>query len=364
MECLHGVLMHNDEKTGEDHKAEDQYLRFKSNLETGAEPAGPQDAEVFMHETLMHGGNEQGHHHEENEQTLPEVRTKAGPMDLNDVIHEGMHGKEGIPHKHDWDKNDQAVDAKQGPMDEQQMMHGMLMHGDPNHVHDSEDNDATESAVADAGPAGPPDAENMMHGILMHGDAGKGKHHEHDDEVKIEEIEMVGPNGNMLHGILMHGDASIGHDHSDEDTNAEHDVFSDITRIKDIVLDEDLLKMIDLEKILMKDMEEYADYLLNGEDSLKDGSTTATVSDNILSDIELMKNRYLAKDDNNADDILDDGLTQKNIPFTSKDAESVLQPHVHDDDSEEIEHNLELLGSTEPLNSRHKVKMALENEKK
>lgn len=362
MDCLHGVLMHNDDGQGEDHKVEDQYLRFKDALDTDTQPVGPKDAENFMHDTLMHGDSGNGHHHEESEKNLPEVVSQAGPKDLNDVIHEGMHGEGGIPHKHDWDKAEdgQQVNTKKGPLDAEHLMHGVLMHGDENHVHDDDDDGDTDLSEEQKVPS-TLDAEGLMHGILMHGDAEHGKDHDHDDKMTVEEINFVGPDGSSLHGILMHNDDTIGHDHSHEDSNAVHDVFSDISKIRDIVFDEDLLKIIDLEKILMKDMEEYTDFLLNEVNT--EGSTVATVSDSILADIELMKNRYLSLEDSD-ENVMTSYDTATEIPFTADDANAILEGHVHEGDGEDMTHDLELLGSTEPLNARHKVKMTLDNEKK
>ena len=361
MDCLHGVLMHNDGEQGGDHNTEDQYLRFKAKLDTGSEKAGPQNGEQLMHDTLMHGDSSSGHSHEENGKILPEVVAKAGPKDLNDVIHEGMHGDEGIPHKHDSNSADDKhnVNARKGPLDANQLMHGVLMHGNVNHVHDDDDSDDTDVSEEEKVPS-VMSAEELMHGLLMHGDATHGKNHEHAEKVSVDEFNVIGPDGNFLHGILMHNDASVGHDHSDEDAHTKHEVFSDISKIKDIVLDEDLLKMIDLEKILMKDMEEYADWLSEGPSTTPEGSTTASVSDNILADIELMKRRYLDL----AEDITEENLGVKDQPFTADDANTVLENHVHQEDGEGMKHDLELLGSTEPLNARHKVKLALEKEKK
>lgn len=339
MACLHGVLMHNDEQLGEDHSAEDQYLRFKPSLETSAS----QDAEEIP----------------------PEKFSRVGPEDLNEVVHKGMHGGKDFVHKHSDNADNHEIVEKEGPMDGAQLMHGLLMHGDPNHVHvhDDEygkDDDETNTFM------GPTDAAGLMHGVLMHGDAKQRNDHVHHDNIEIEKMKVIGPDGSILHGILMHNDDSIGHDHSDEDSNTKHEVFSDISKIRDFIDDEDLLRIIDLEKILEKDMEEYAEWLLN------EGSTSVVVSDSILGDIELMKNRYLNSDEvitnERADDTADDSFlpneSAKDLPFTADDANIVMKGHVHEDEGEDVTHDLELLGSTEPLNARHKVKISREKSKK
>ncbi|KAJ8310309.1 hypothetical protein KUTeg_012174 [Tegillarca granosa] len=143
MECLHGILMHNDEKVGEDHKAEDQYLRFKSELETGKKDIGVKNAEEMFHGDLMHGGD--GNYNHQGE-LLP----KEAPKDI-------------------------------GPEDLGQYMHGVLMHGDTepgkDHSHDH------KKKLEEAKPKGkilPPDSEQMMHGVLMHGDENANLNHDHE----------------------------------------------------------------------------------------------------------------------------------------------------------------------------------------
>lgn len=394
MDCLHGVLMHNDEEQGEKHVAEDQYLRFKGVLDTANPQAGPLDAEAQMHGILMHGDSQAKHHDAEKDRLLPEQVLKAGPVDLSQVVHAGMHGEDGTHGKHQWDKETESRDTEmKGPFGEK-FMHGVLMHGDANFEH-SEDSDAETEINENKQKVGPKDAAEHLHGVLMHGDSEPGKEHSHEAPVQIkvdnskigpindlhgvlmhgdsepgkehshkdsvqtkEGNSKIGPN-NDLHGVLMHGDSTVGHDHSHEDAKVEHDVFSDISKIKDLGLDKDLLKNIDLKKILEKDRQEYAEWILNNpqfQDESMMGSTLASVSDTILQDIELMKKRYLANS-NQPDGI--PNKKQDENPFTAEDARAVYDESVHADEGEDMRHDLELLGSTEPLNARHKAKLAL-----
>lgn len=363
MDCLHGVLMHNDEARGEKHTAEDQYLRFKGVLDTAKEPAGPPDAESQMHGILMHGDSEAKGHETVHDKILPGQTSKAGPIDLSQVVHEGMHGDEGTHVKHDWSKEKKSRDSESsGPFGET-FMHGVLMHGDEKFEH-NEDSHADKTSTNEGKPkVGPKDAAEHLHGVLMHGDSEPGKEHTHEVPVGGKEGEKkIGPN-NDLHGVLMHGDSNLGHDHSKEDANKEHDVFSDISKIKDIGLDEDLLKHIDIKRILEKDKQEYADWIINNpqfQDDSMMGTTLASVSDTILQDIELMKKRYLAKNNK-----IDENEKEKSVqrkddhPFTAEDAKAVYDGSLHAEEGEDLRHDLELLGSTEPLNARHKAKLAL-----
>ncbi|XP_052784421.1 uncharacterized protein LOC128220184 [Mya arenaria] len=361
MDCMHGILMHGDDKQGDQHTAEDQYLRFKSQLETGKADIGPDSPENTFHGALMHGDMEAGKHHDENEnkQILPEDGHKAGVQDLHDVIHNGMHGEEPVD-KHEWsDKETIKEQTENGPEKLEKLMHGILMHGASDFKHSEEETDETEIQTGDDTIVMPVNGEKIMHGLLMHGDINAQHDHEHDNSEESSDSLDVGPDTKALHGILMHGDANIGEDHSEEDSNTVHDVFRDISLIPQLGLDEDLLRIIGLEKLLEKDREEYAEWILNNpqfQDESMMGSTYLTVSDTMLNDMELMKKRYLEKTNTNIDEV--DSF--KDIPFTSDDANAVLsEGQDRSADGEDARHDLELLGSTEPLNARHKVKMEL-----
>lgn len=362
MDCLHGVMMHNDEDQGGKHKAEDQYLRFKSVLDTEIPRAGPLDAEAQMHGVLMHGDSKVGEHHIENNKRHPENILQIEPKDLSRVIHDGMHDPEGTHVKHKWD-NVQNVDdnVKSGPYGDR-FMHGILMHGDENYEHVESKEGHAEIANDSTEKIGPKDAAQYLHGILMHGDAEPGKEHAHSESVDTLVVNKMGPN-NDLHGILMHGDSGLGHDHSNDDANNEHDVFSDISQIRDLGLDDDLLKIIDLKKIMENDRQEYAEWIISNpiyQDDSMMGSTLASVSDTTLDDIELMKKRYLAKNNPAIGNDVDDNFQPfDEHPFTVEDAKSVYDVNLHAEEGEDMRHDLELLGSTEPLNARHKAKLAL-----
>ena len=439
---MHGILMHNDEEQGEEHKAEDQYLRFKEAMKTKRPEFGPNDADTEFHGVLMHGDHVSGHVHEETQEMLPELKTNAGPQDLNEALHELMHGEEGV-HKHEHDKKKEegiqsppnaeqlmhgllihgdathtehhtedaeaintepagpedaseylhgvlmhgdaepgkhhehhTVDTKDtntepaGPQHAEEYMHGVIMHGDDkpgqHHEHpvdddaDSDDNRENEDVPkdTDSKPAGPQDAEEYMHGVLMHGDSEPGHHHDfhgHRADDKADNTEnFKGPDTpeSLFHGILMHGDSEIGHDHSEEHTeNAKKEVFRDITKILEMELGEDLLKNIDIEKLLHRDESEYNDYLkTRHEDEATSTSTYAKVSDGLLRDIERMKNKYLSKLEEDIEVVEKD-----DSDFTIEDTIAVLDAGVETHGHDDMRHDLELIGNTDPINARHKV---------
>ena len=383
---MHGVLMHNDEAEGDDHKVEDQYLRFKDVLKTENPQYGPGDAEKEYHGVLMHGDGETGHEHEETPEMLPEFKANAGPQDLNEAMHEMMHGDEGAK-KHEWEQDNVA--GVKSPPDAEQLMHGMLMHGDATH---GEHHDTGEPEVANTQPAGPQDAEGYMHGVLMHGDNQAGVHHEHHDtaDAEVANTKPVGPQDaeQYMHGVLMHGDNQPGHHHghhaeeeaapaespdaasnlhgiltdnnrvAGHDHSGEHDVgeaFSDIAKILSMELGEDLLKIIDIKNILDRDQAEYDEYLkAQHQDESLMGSTYASVPDTILSDIDLLKRRYIDKLEEDGE-VYDKAVQDDDTPFTAEDAaaniDATSDPHEHED----ARHNLELVGSTDPINFRHRV---------
>ena len=349
----------------------------------------PPDREHLMHNLIMHGDLEHGEHHEatndgkgERSDAVPSPPTH-GEHQGNAALDRGGEKSEGlpIPSKHEEHndaaggdfriKNDAIHEGMPSPPNEEQLMHGLMMHGNLAH---GEHHDKHDSEHVNTGQIGPLDAEEQLHGVLMHGDKDPGHHHDHGPD-KTEQVPdgPKGPDYDSLHGLLMHGDTEPGHDHSAEDKNVEHEVFRDLSKIAELGLDEDILKIGNLQELLKRDKAEYAEYLAanpKSEDAANVGSTFATVPDTILSDMELMKQRYLSKlgDDIEALEmeaaIVDQRYKEK--PFTADDINSVtgLGTAVHEHEDRNV-HEMELIGSTEPINMRHKMfKVLQENKEK
>jgi len=284
-----------------------------------------------------------------------------------------MHGDAQYQHNHEEDGDGTEIQGEEKvplPMEGDQLMHGLLMHGDMNAAPHDHGHEKTKENAGGQAPM-PLEGDKLMHGLLMHGDINAAPHdHGHGDKKAGEVgVDGIGPDTGALHGILMHGDSAVGHDHSDEDSNTKHEVFRDISQIPNLGLDKDILRIIDLEKLLEKDRKEYADWIINNpqvQDEHLMGSTYASVSDSVLNDIELMKKKYLEKANMEALDIADHKSKEDDIPFTPEDANAVLnegQGHGHVDENDDIRHDLDLLGSTEPLNARHKVQLELQKER-
>ncbi|KAL3848369.1 hypothetical protein ACJMK2_019232 [Sinanodonta woodiana] len=393
MNCLHGVLMHDDNGQGDSHVTEDQYLRFKGVMDTQKEQAGPLDAEENLHGILMHGDEAPGKHHEEKQDVLPEITSQAGPTDLNKYMHDVLMHNENEPKRHASDGESAESKGPPSPPDDEQLMHGVLMHGDAAHVHDEIDskeeatdqkagphdseglmhgllmhgdvNQGHDHVQADGGDvktttdkAGPEDSQELMHGILMHGNASKGTEHEHDTGGEDVELKETGPFPEDLHGILMHGDSEPGHDHTSEDQTEKHEVFRDISKILEMDIDKDLLKIVEIKNILQKNQEEYQQWLNKNPDDPK-GNSYPYISDSLYNDMHLMKKRYLEQEhDSPNDDYLSDRI--KEIPFTADDATRQLDSaKTEQDPSEDARHELELIGNTDPINARHKIHLEI-----
>ncbi|KAH3804982.1 uncharacterized protein LOC127834786 [Dreissena polymorpha] len=314
----------------------------------------------------MHGDDVAGKQHDESEHKHDHSHDgdarETGVPGMHEVIHKGMHGQDPMP-VHEWDTSTNGDKVtQQEPSSGEKLMHGVLMHGDADFTHKSnEEVHASISSDENGGAAKPSLGEDLMHGVLMHGDSAHAHAHGGSDDVS-DGSKTIGPDSAGLHGILMHGDSSIGHDHTEEDSKSKQEVFWDVRLIASMGLDEDLMKVIDLKKIIEKDQKEYADWILKnpqyqGEQMM--GSSNAEVTDSVLKDIELMKKRYLEKNNLKLEE---DVKGTKDIPFTAEDANAVLGEmggHGKALEGEDMTHNLELLGSTEPLNARHKVKLEL-----
>ena len=357
MDCLHGILMHGDSNQGDSHKDEDTYIRFKSELEAGKPKAkaGPLDAEEMFHGDLMHGGGEA--HHDGDKEALPrKPAEKFGPEDAETMLHGVlMHGDSEQGHDHrreDTNSKAGAKIGKAGPLDAEQMMHGVLMHGDSDshHDHTSSEKQTTESA-------GPVDLNDMMHS-LMHADGStEHQHVEADDKSKGKPGPM--DQENLMHN-LMHGEEGTEHKHEKENKPFKFN----IDEILKLDIPEDILKSVGLDKVKKMDENEYQEWKTKQNDENKDfwGETMAFISDTILRDIDLMKKRYLARDEKLEKEI-DDYAAKKDGDFSAKDIVENLNLEGQDHDGDDLRHDLELVGSTEPINARHKAHMEMKNSK-
>ncbi|XP_061194072.1 uncharacterized protein LOC133202297 [Saccostrea echinata] len=354
MACLHGMLMHGDDHQGDAHKAEDQYLRFQPVLRTGnPEKAGPQDAEQTFHASMMHNGEDPAHAHQGGI-AKPQIKEKLGPQDAEAALH------------------------------------GVMMHGDDQQGqnHDKEHKHPKSSTGTEGHKAAPLDAEHLMHGVLMHGDSNVENHHVHanPNEKRVKEIPGPVDLEQKMHK-LMHKDGDVHHDEQNEDSkktvpgprdqedvihklmhngeNLMHEILGEnkpfkfnIAEIMKLGIDPDILKSVGLDRIKKDDEADYKEWRKeqNKDDTL--GETIAYISDSIVPDIELMKRRYM-----NLGEEVEREIQQfadnRNIEISPEE----LLDNLHLEDGagdhlgEDIPHDLELIGSTEPINARHKVFM-------
>ncbi|XP_056005368.1 uncharacterized protein LOC125658292 [Ostrea edulis] len=359
MACLHGMLMHGDDHQGDTHKAEDQYLRFKPVLRTGSpDKAGPQDAEQTFHASMMHNGEDPEHAHK-TAVTKPQTTGKLGPQDADNAFHGVMmHGDDQLGHKHAKEhQNSQTSTTREGqkakPMDAEQLMHGILMHGDAkvenHHVHDNpNENQPNETP-------GPVDLEEKMH-MLMHKDGEVHLHHKKEDK---KPAERTGPHDqeDLIHQ-LMHNGENLIHNILDQNKPFKFN----IVEIMKLEIDADILKSVGLDKMKKEDEADYQNWQKKQNTDDIQGETMAYISDSVVPDVELMKRRYmnLGEEDEQESQQNADSRNKEISPeevLANLDLEHGAADHVGDD----IQHDLELIGNTAPINSRHKVFMNRQN---
>lgn len=355
MACLHGMLMHGDGHDGDTHKAEDQYLRFQPVLRTGSpEKAGPQDAEQTFHASLMHNGGDPAHAHQTGIQE-PRTTEQLGPQDAETALHGVMmHGDDQPGHKHDReDKLGKAstgnVGQKAAPLDAEQLMHGVLMHGDStvenHHVHENPNENHETTAP------GPIDLDQKMH-KLMHKDGDI--HHEDTSDIK-KSTTIPGPNdqAEIIHQLMHNGENFI-HNLLEENKPFRFN----IGEIMKLGIDPDILKSVGLDKIRKEDEAEYRNWQKEQSTDSPPGETIAYISDSIVPDIELMKRRYMNLGEA-AEREIQQFANARNIEISPEEllANLGLDNDASDHVDEDVQHDLELIGSTDPINARHKAYM-------
>ncbi|CAH1798606.1 unnamed protein product [Owenia fusiformis] len=316
MDCLHGVLMHNDEGVGDNHKHEDAE-KLREELEENKKVKGPCEGMDCMHE-LMHNDNEDPLAKHKPKSGPEEQPKQQGPCEGMDCMHQVlMHDEEekGKAHKHDEDKKKDVAEGDpssqhDGPCLD--CLHDVMMHGeDEAGKHHNNDNDA-EDTMSDTDPQqkGPCIGMDCMHGVLMHNDEEQGNDHQNDDEEIQKDADddgkypSVADPHEMIHGT---------HDIDNQDYlkwKQENDKKTELETLKE----------------LEKDIQGYS---------------YPFVSDTVLSDVELMKKRYFAKQGEEEDGEIVE-MSQE------LDKEAGLPIHGMD-----MRHDLENIGSSDPIKIHH-----------
>ena len=357
MACLHGMLMHGDDHEGETHKAEDQYLRFQPVLRTGSpDKAGPQDAEQAYHASIMHNGEDPTHAHQADV-TEPRTSKQLGPDEADTALHGVlMHGDDQQGHAHEGeDKQLRSAKVKDGqraaPMDAEQLMHGVLMHGDSSvenhHVHDN-----PNSNKGNTGVPGPVDLEQKMH-KMMHKD-GDLDHTDTRDGQKSGTVPGPNDQEDIIHQLMHNGEQFI---HNILENNQPFKF--NVAEIMRLGIDPDILRSVGLDKIRIEDEEDYQSWQKKQNTDTLQGETNILISDSIIPDIELMKRRYMNLGSETEQEI-QQYADSRNIEIIPEEllANLELINGAGDHTDDDIEHDLELIGSTDPINARHKVHMS------
>lgn len=121
-------------------------------------------------------------------------------------------------------------------------------------------------------------------------------------------------------------------------------------------IDPDILKSVGLDKIRKEDEAEYRNWQKEQRIDSPLGETIAYISDSIVSDIELMKRRYMNLGEE-AEREIQQFANARNIEISPEELLSNLNldNEAGDHVDEGVQHDLELIGSTDPINARHKA---------
>ncbi len=110
-------------------------------------------------------------------------RVAFGPRTQSDVLHSLMHEKgadiaaeDAEAHKSAEKAENAATKGKVAPIDQEEFLHGVGMHGDQKKAA----YEAQEEEKGPGAPSGPCQGMDCLHGVLMHGDAKPGDSHAHD----------------------------------------------------------------------------------------------------------------------------------------------------------------------------------------
>lgn len=216
MDCLHGVLMHDDSKTGEGHEAEHAYDRLKEQdaaRERQKEQTGPCQGMDCVHEMLMHGGEGTegeggGVRRMEQHESIGQHEQPAASFAVNPdaALHDADHGahdsqsgqghahasesSQGTPGTYDPDRllhenegeheGHESVGTTKGQnipgtYDPDQLLHN----GENHHAHVHRETDTESTLGTNQGTPGIYDPDRMLHGgDEEHGDGGH-EHHMH-----------------------------------------------------------------------------------------------------------------------------------------------------------------------------------------
>lgn len=304
-------------------------------------------------EELMHGVA--GVHDDSNDDPdVPELKIaqefKSG--DVEEMVHGERHVHDNVA------RGDISGPFRSGDVEE-------LVHGaDSQNVHDPTSRHKVNKEVASAGDVdrlmrGDADDDNdaqedrgkiptVMDGEhMLHGAGG----HEHDVKqlkfVKTKEENNAKDRFSDVHAIIMHSDDEDD-DHSDDKIRRGKKVtYKDIMALG---LDEDMLKGIDLNQLLLQDAEEYDDWQrerLAFKGEVPEGSFWEQVGE--------LRKRYLSfgRNDGKARDLTGAKLDpEKQEWVTGRDLNKGAD--VKDGDEDDVLHELELLGNTAAVGDRHK----------
>ena len=362
LDCLHGVLMHGDDHQGDNHANEDIYNKLQADDLTrgklqgpdltipetdggGSEARseaenrvqqGPCEGMDCLHGVLMHGDDELGLTHEREHTRAQHTEQRHLPRADDADPERAMHGGNDGGHVHGDDDETEVTSAPVAPnnADPETALHGEHASDDDSTAADVRGPSSNQGVHAEGqvAPSGEriqrngADPEVMMHGhahahwpVENHGDTikhdisqnidpesalhGEGASHVHsDDEGKVERKTNTVPIGTLDPDVMIHGQEYIG-------------------------------------KIRAEDNDEYLRWQGAAKDNDADqqlGYSIPQMSNDILNKLENMKNKYF------------------NALWASGELAKQLEGELDDSDeensnSEDMRHELQIMGNTAPL---------------
>ena len=400
MDCLHGVLMHGDEEQGESHKSEDTYIRLEKEdaARLQRKHVGPCQGEDCM-ELIAHGGEDPDKAHKMSQKVGPERNGEPSTVDMDSVLHGGKHVDHSAPRK----SEERNGNQEQVIVDVEAILHGgeHVDHSAPRKVVEIESNEEPSTVDMDAllhggehvdhsaprkkeevqGDQDPStvDAEMLLHGgehvdhsaprkekesqsgeapstidmdMVLHG----GEHVDHSQEAKKDVkkdspppiVDMEG----MLHGsenghnIHAKKNKRVGRKGALAGTVDPHALIHGEHKISTGAMDSEELKDYeDWRKT--KDVQDATD-----DDAYSVmGFSFPFISDSILSEIDMLKRRYLPKFWGKSDD--DEEIGEEILPLDDGRFDDVTSGVSVDLTIQDMRHELENIGNTETKTSQH-----------
>ena len=293
MDCHHGILMHNDDNLGDNHKKDDEEELEKENRKFKDEKPGPCEGLDCLHGVLMHDDKEggDGHVKDDEKRTKEYLKKKReSTVDSPDFV---LHGQKEAHYEEQNLKIAEGMDSNNNLNPED------VLHSHENNVHLDTDSVTENKDIKDTAV----DLEDALHGGNKH--LHNSKNTESGEEVLKS---RKGPPTVHDPDMFLHGS------HGRSDTR----VRFHRTKPKSVW---DLLT----------------------------GWSLPFISDTVISNVDLLKKRYTPGMGKKEKDVISTSKSKDEDVNTDKEEASGKG------DEFDMMHDLGDIGNTAPLNVKHKV---------